>query len=147
MSLHKHKFVSWELDSPRDSVTMNVLMGVQGSGKARAEGESQSQNVGTKGPPEVVSINPCLEQIPLDQPAQGHIQSSLEHLPGRRLRNLLGKPIPVLIVSFCLLLNQFFPCSICCPLPLLLMLCTSRVWLHLLCPLWTSCCRKQEGLP
>lgn len=48
MSLHKHKFVSWELDSPRDSVTMNVLMGVQGSGKAGAEGESQSQNVGAK---------------------------------------------------------------------------------------------------
>jgi len=59
----------------------------------------------------------CLEQIPLDHVAQGHIESLPEHLPGWTLHSLAGKRIPFLLISSSLLLNQISSCSASWALP------------------------------
>lgn len=79
----------------------------------RAAGEPQSEcrSGGTS--------RGCSEQIPLDQVAQGHIQSSREHLPGWTLHSLPGKHVPFLIMWNDHMNMLFLTLGTCCSVVLM----------------------------
>jgi len=64
------------------------------------------------------------------QAAEDHVQAGLEYLQRRRLHNLSGQPVPVLVTlrgkKFFLMFRRNFLCFSLCPLSLVLSLGTTE---------------------
>ena len=72
--------------------------------EGKGEGESQSHNVGEKGPQRSSRPSLCSEQIPLDQVVEGHIESILDQ--AGHCTALLGNTflLSSFLLAYCLII-------------------------------------------